>query len=95
LLEHLAALPPLELAYSDEPEAELPRIVGGLSVALARSFNTVDPKLKHPATRDWKRAFQLFDLLLSGSKQAPPAAGDSHCWRRSVALVRRALCALA
>jgi hypothetical protein len=64
ILDRLTALPPLDLAYSYETEAKLPRIFGGLSVALARSFKIIDPKLKNPQTEHWQRSFQLFDLLL-------------------------------
>jgi hypothetical protein len=38
ILEYLASRPPLDLAYSEGTEARLPKIVGGLSVALARTF---------------------------------------------------------
>ena len=64
ILDHLTALPPLDLAYSDETEARLPDIVGGLSVALARAFKIIDPNLKNPATEHWRRSFQIFDLML-------------------------------
>jgi hypothetical protein len=42
--------PPLDLTYSVETEEELPGIVGGLSVALARIFKVIDPDLKNPQT---------------------------------------------
>ena len=64
ILEHLTARPPLDLAYSDETVARLPRIVGGLSVALARTFKIIDPDLKNPQAEHWERSFQIFDLLL-------------------------------
>ena len=64
ILDRLAARPPLELAYSDETEARLPAIAGGLSVALARSFKVVDPHQKHPHGEQWDRAVQLFDIVL-------------------------------
>jgi uncharacterized protein DUF1931 len=64
ILEYIAALPPLNLTYSYETEERLPRVVGGLSVALARTFTIVDPELKNPQTKHWERAFRLFDLLL-------------------------------
>jgi hypothetical protein len=35
--------PLIELPYSDELEARLPVIAGGLSLALARSFTIIDP----------------------------------------------------
>lgn len=56
--------PQLDLAYSDETEAQLPTLAGGLGVALARSFKVIDPQLKNPQTEDWQRAIALFDLLI-------------------------------
>ena len=64
ILERLTALPPLDLAYSEETEARLPEIAGGLSLALARAFRIVEPRLKNPQTEHWERAFQIFDTLL-------------------------------
>jgi hypothetical protein len=64
ILDALAARPPLDLAYSDETEEVFPEIVGGMSVALARSFKIIEPALKNPQTRHWEYAFRLFDLLL-------------------------------
>src|SRR6266850_7272070 len=46
ILDYLTARPPLDLAYGEEIEARLPEVVGGLSVALARSFKIIDPALK-------------------------------------------------
>src|ERR1700730_10511658 len=43
ILDHLAARPPLDLAYSEETEARFPAIAGGISVALAHSFKVIDP----------------------------------------------------
>jgi hypothetical protein len=56
ILDHLAALPPLDLAYSSETETRLPEIAGGISVALARSFKIIDPELKNPQTEHWERS---------------------------------------
>ena len=64
LLGRLAARPPLDLIPSEETQGRLPGIAGGLSVALALAFKIVDPKLPNPQTKDWERAFRLFDLLL-------------------------------
>jgi hypothetical protein len=64
ILEYMTAQPQLDLAYSEETEAELPGIVGGLSVALARTFKILDPALKNPQTIQWERAFSIFNLLL-------------------------------
>jgi Domain of unknown function (DUF1931) len=64
ILEYIAALPPLNLTYSYETEEQLPGLVGGLSVALARAFTIIDPDLKNPQTKHWERALRIFDLLL-------------------------------
>jgi hypothetical protein len=64
ILEQLAALPPLDFAYSEETQARLPGLVGGLSLGLAHTFKVLDPRLKNPQTRHWERAFRIFDLLL-------------------------------
>jgi hypothetical protein len=60
----LAGLPPLKRLFSDEVRARLPSIVGGLSVALARTFKIIEPDLKHPQTAQWERAFRIFDTLM-------------------------------
>jgi hypothetical protein len=64
IVAYIAALPPLDLTYSYETEERLPGVVGGLSVALARTFTIIDPDLKNPQTKHWERAFRIFDLLL-------------------------------
>ena len=64
VLERLATWPPLDLDLSEEAEANLPRLAGGISIALARSFTILDSKLTNPSTEHWERAFRLFDLLL-------------------------------
>jgi hypothetical protein len=64
ILEHLAARPPLDVTVATDTEEELPRVVGGISVALARLFTLTDPKLANPQTEDWERAFRVFELLL-------------------------------
>ena len=64
ILEHLAAQPPLDLAYGEDTEDQLPVVVGGLSVALARAFKIIDGNLKNPATEHWQKCFRIFDLLV-------------------------------
>jgi hypothetical protein len=64
ILEHPAGQPPLELAYGEDIEDQLPVFVGGLSVALARAFKIIDGDLKNPATRHWQQCFRIFDLLM-------------------------------
>ena len=64
ILDQVSAEPPLDMAYSEDLEAVLPEVAGGLSVALAHTFKVIDPKLKNPQTLDWERAFALFDLIV-------------------------------
>lgn len=64
ILDYLTRRSPLDLTYSEGTEAQLSDIVGGLSVALARTFKIIDPDLKNPQTKQWERAFSIFDLLL-------------------------------
>ena len=60
----LIALPQTDLAIGDETEARFPEIAGGLCLALSDTFKIVDQDLKNPQTKDWDRAYRLFDLLL-------------------------------
>jgi hypothetical protein len=64
ILAQLTTYPPLDLALSEETQARLPEVVGGLSTALAQSFTIIEPQAKNPTTAQWERAFRLFDLLL-------------------------------
>lgn len=64
ILDQLTELPRLDMASSQDTEAELPVIAGGIGVALARAFKILDPELKNPQSVHWERAFRLFDLLV-------------------------------
>jgi hypothetical protein len=64
ILEGLTTWPPLDVSLSEETEARLPLIAGGLSVALARTFKILKPDLPNPQTAHWEQAFRVFDLLL-------------------------------
>jgi hypothetical protein len=64
ILDRLTPRPALDLSTSEETDAELPAVAGGLSVALARTFKIVDPDLKNPQSVHWQCSFQIFDLLL-------------------------------
>ena len=64
ILEQLRSLPPLDLDYAEQTASRFPEIIGGLSVALARSFRILEPDLKNPRTEHWQRSFELFGLLL-------------------------------
>jgi histone H3/H4 len=64
ILDTAVPEPPSDLPYSDETEARLPSIAGGLSLALARTFKIIDPEAKHAPTEMWEQAFQIFNQLL-------------------------------
>ncbi|TCC50362.1 DUF1931 family protein [Kribbella pittospori] len=64
ILAQLATWPPLDVTLSEETEARLPEVVGGLSFALARTMKIIDPDVKNPQTVHWERAFRIFGLLL-------------------------------
>ncbi|MCW2939345.1 MAG: hypothetical protein JWN00_2330 [Actinomycetia bacterium] len=64
ILESLAARPPLDYALSEETQARLPRLFGGISVALARTFKLLDADKKAVHSEEWERAFSIFRLLI-------------------------------
>jgi hypothetical protein len=64
ILDSLAALPRLDLLIGFETQHQLPLIAGGISLALAQTFTVIDPNVKNPQTRQWERAFRIFNLLL-------------------------------
>lgn len=64
ILESLAARPPLDVSLSEQTQARLPLLFGGISVALARTFKIVDAELKAVHRLEWERAFSLFRLLI-------------------------------
>ena len=64
ILTQLSVYPPLDRTPSDETQARLPLILGGLSLALAQVLKIIDPDLKNPGSEHWERAFRTFDLVL-------------------------------
>src|SRR6201986_57852 len=64
ILEPLTARPPLYATLDEEPEARLPLLFGGISVALARTFKLIDAELKAVHSEEWGRTFNLFRLLI-------------------------------
>ena len=64
LLRQSVRRPPADVTFAEETEQLLPELFGGLSIALARSFRVIDPKLTNPSTEHWKRAFDVFRLVL-------------------------------
>jgi hypothetical protein len=63
VLDHITIRPRLDMAYSDDTEARLAEIAGGLSVALAHVFKIIDPKIEHPFGEEWERATKVFNEL--------------------------------
>jgi hypothetical protein len=63
VLDAMAPRPP-DITLSEEAEAWVPRVAGGISLGLARTFKIIEPGLANPQTRHWESAFRLFDLLL-------------------------------
>ncbi len=59
--EHAVPEPQIDPHYGEETEARRPAIAGGLSLAFARTFEIIDPQIKHLATEQWDRAFQIFN----------------------------------
>ena len=65
ILESLAAQPAARCrAERRRPQARLPVIFGGISVALARTFKLIDAELKAVHSEEWERTFSLFRLLI-------------------------------
>jgi hypothetical protein len=64
ILDRLATYPPLDRMPSEETEARLPEIVGGLGLALAKIIKTVDPEVKNPQSQHWQCAMRIFDELM-------------------------------
>jgi hypothetical protein len=63
-LRALIVIPPLDLSLGAETEVRLPEFVGGVSIALARTFTVLDPKVRNPQSDEWERAIRIFDTLL-------------------------------
>jgi hypothetical protein len=63
-LDQLLLRPPLDLSLSDEADQRLLRLAGGVSLALARVFTVLDPKVHKPQTDEWERATRIAELLL-------------------------------
>ena len=63
LLRQAVRQPPGDVTFAEDTERLLPELFGGLSIALARSFRVVDPKVSNPSTEHWDRVFTLFRLV--------------------------------
>jgi hypothetical protein len=64
ILDSLAARPPLASALSEETQARLPLLFGGISVALARTFHVLDAELTAVHADEWDRAFGVVRILI-------------------------------
>jgi uncharacterized protein DUF1931 len=64
LLRRSLRRPPDDVTFGEEAEDVLAEVFGGISIALARSFRIIDPRLTNPSSEHWDRAFELFRLLL-------------------------------
>ena len=64
ILDRMAAYPPLDRMPSEQTEARLPEIAGGLGLALAKIIKIVDPDVKNPQSRHWEKAMRIFDELM-------------------------------
>lgn len=60
LLAEVVRRPPADVTFSEEAEATLPELFGGLGIAIARAFRTVDPEVVNPSTDHWDRVTDLF-----------------------------------
>ena len=60
LLAQAVRRPPADVTFSEETEALLPEVFGGLGIAFVRTFRTVEPDVVHPATELWDRVTDHF-----------------------------------
>ncbi len=64
ILEHITTLPPLKYEVGEDVEEQLPKIAGGIAIALIKSFKIINPTKKNPQTEDWEKAQAIFETLL-------------------------------
>ncbi len=64
ILAQLALYPPLDRIPATETKALFPDIVGGLSVAPARTLAIVHPGIAAPQPEHWEKLRTLIDLYL-------------------------------
>src|ERR1700755_3325614 len=64
ILEQLATQPAADVELDEEAQGRLVEGVGGLTLALGRTFTILEPGVKNPSTNHWERAYRIFDLLL-------------------------------
>jgi hypothetical protein len=64
LLRQNLRRPPGDVTFAADTEELLPELFGGLSLALARTFRLLEPRMVNPSSEQWQRAFDLFRLML-------------------------------
>lgn len=64
IMRKLVSFPDLDLAYSDGIVNSMPRIIGAITICLAKTFKVLDPGLKSPQPEHWDKAFSIFDMLV-------------------------------
>lgn len=60
VLAQVVRRPPADVTFSEETEAMLPELFGGLGIAFARAFRVADPEVVNPGTELWDRVTTLF-----------------------------------
>jgi len=64
ILEYLASLPPLKFPLEVELENELPNIVGGLLLVMAKTLSVITREARSFDMNDLERAKRILDLTL-------------------------------
>lgn len=64
ILARQAELPPLGMELDAEVEAQLPRLLGALIIAVAELCHVVDPHVKNPSSKHFDGAEKALDILL-------------------------------
>lgn len=64
ILAQLATYRPLDRIPATETTSRFPDIVGGLTMALARTLTLIDPQMTHPREAHWATLRSLVDLYL-------------------------------
>jgi hypothetical protein len=64
ILQQLADLPPLQLAYGEDMRARLPLIAGAVAVAIARTLKALKPDMEKPEPAQWDRVEEILKIVL-------------------------------
>ncbi|MCF7553596.1 MULTISPECIES: DUF1931 family protein [Pseudonocardia] len=60
VLAQVVRRPPADVTFSEDTEAVLPELFGGLGIAFARALRIADPEVVNPGTELWDRVTALF-----------------------------------